>query len=158
MEYFSFIGAIVACVLAIFKIIDLLKNRAILKISGWGGYEYSSQNQTSFHYYITFENIGRRPTIIREMYVDILDMKKKKLTISSTIKEINRKLDCPDIFEKEFKTIIEKKLPKEMYFIQAEIKATGKNYKLRIGMQHTDDIMGEIYRDIEKGREKGLLD
>ena len=158
MEYFSFIGAIVACILAIFKIIDLLKNRAILKISGWGGYEYPSQNQTSFHYYITFENAGRRPTIIRKIHVDILDKEKKKLTIHSTIENINKKLECPDVFEKDFKFMVHRKLPKEMYFIQAEVVASGKNKKLRIGMRHTDDLMGEIYNDIEKGREKGLID
>ena len=113
MEYFSFIGAIIACILAIFKIIDLLKNRAILKISGWGGYEYTSQNKTSFHYYITFENVGRRPTIVRKMLVGILDKKKKRLTIHSTVKDINKKLDCPDGFEKDFEFIVDKKLPKK---------------------------------------------
>ena len=157
MEYFSFIGAIIACVLAILKIIDLLKNRPILKISGFGGYDYTRQNETSFHYYITFENVGRRPTIIRKMHVDILDKKKKRLTIHSRIENINKKLECPDVLEKAFKFNVDKKLPKEMYFIQVEAVASGKNKKLRIGMHHTDNLMGEIYNDIKKGRKKGLI-
>lgn len=158
MEYFNFIGALIACVLAILKIVDLLKNRPILKIRGRGGYDYRGQSDTLFHYSLTFENVGRRPAIIRKMNVDILDKKKKRLTIHSKIEHINKKLECPDVFEKDFEFSVNKKLPKETYFIQSEVVASGKNKKIKIRMRHADDILAEIFNEIEKGREKGLID
>lgn len=158
MEYFNFVGAIIACILAILKIIDLINNRPIIKIAGSGVYSYEGDKKTLFNYSIKFENIGRRPAIIRDMQIDLLDNKKKTLNIHSRVEDINRKLECPDIFEKRFEYKVDKKLPSKVYFIEARIQSSGKKHRLRIKMQWMEAFFNEVYEEIEAGRKKGLLE
>lgn len=157
MEYFKFIGAIIACILGVFKIFDLLKNRPILKKSGIGGYHFED-NSTEFNYIIVFENIGTRPLFIKDMHVDLLDNKKKRLNILSTVKDIDRKLDSPDVFQKSFNYVVKRKLPQKTYFIRCKIFAIGKKYTLKIKMRLDDEILAGVYEEIEKGKSKGLIE
>ena len=157
MEYFSFIGALIACILAVFKIFDLLKNRPILKKHGYGNYHFEDDS-TKFNYTITFENTGRRPLFIRVMHVDLLDNKKKMLSIHSRLERIERKLDSPDAFEKSFNYAVSRKLPQKTYFIRCKIFAIGKKYTLKIKMIPIEEIMDETYEEIEKGKKRGLID
>ena len=157
MEYFTIIGSLIACILAVLKIFDLSRNRPILKKSGHGLYQFKD-NSTEFSYHITFENVGRRPLLLRKMNVDLLDRKKKRLTIHSIVENIERKLGCPDIFEKGFKYTAPKKLPHETYFLRCKIFASGKNHILKIRIRFHDDVRDAVYEQIEKEKKKGLLD
>ena len=101
MESFNFIGALIACALAVMKIFDLLRNRAILRTHGQGNYDYGDKS-TEFGYSVTFENTGRRPLFLRNMHVNLLDKRKKRLSIFARVENISRKMDAPDIFEQRF--------------------------------------------------------
>jgi len=157
MEYFYFIGALIACILSVFKIFDLLKNRPILKKCGYGNYHFGD-NSTEFNYTVSFENIGGRPLFIRAMHVDLLDDKKKMLSIHSRIEDIERRLESPDAFEASFNYAISRRLPQKTYFIRCKIFAIGKKYTLKIKMGFIDDVMSDFYEETEKGRRKGLID
>jgi len=157
MEYFYFIGALIACILSVFKIFDLLKNRPILKKHGYGGYHFGD-NYTEFNYRITFENVGRRPLLIKKMHVDLLDNKKRQLNIHSIVEDIERRLDSPDVFEEGFKYVAKKRLPQAIYFIRCKIFASGKKYTLKIRMIPDEEITAGFYEEIEEGKKRGLID
>lgn len=160
MEYFYLIGSVLACFLTVLKIIDSFKNRPILKKQGRGDYNFKN-NLTEFNYKIELENAGRRPLIIKKMWVDLLDNEKKQISIHSTVEDIGRKLDCPDIFQKSFSYGIHEKLPKKTYFLRCTIFASGKReYILEIKTEFfdEDEFIDTTLKEIAEGKNKGLVD
>lgn len=157
MEYFNFIGAVIACVLAVFKIFELFRNRPILRKHGRGNYDFVD-NSTEFSYGITLENVGGRPIFLRVMHVNLLDKRKKTLSIFNTVEHINRKLDSPDIFEQSFSYRVDKKLPQKTYFIHCKIFTSGRTHTLKLRMSFIEDVIDDYHEQIEEGKKKGLLE
>jgi hypothetical protein len=55
MNYFNFIGAVIACILAMLKIKEIINNRPIIKVAGIGSYYYKNEPFLDFSY--LFENL-----------------------------------------------------------------------------------------------------
>ena len=146
-----------ACVLAVFKIFDLIRHRPIHKKHGHGTYHFGDTS-TEFGYKITFENRGGRPIFISDMHVNLLDNKKKTLSIFARVEHIQRKLDNPDIFERGFSYRVNKKLPQKTYFIHCKIFTSGRTHTLKIRINFIEDIMDDHYEQIQEGRRRGLIE
>lgn len=157
MEVFTFVGSVIACVLGISKIIEMTRNRAILKISASGGYEYLNSD-TKFGFTLSIENVGRRPAYANKFLIDLLDKKKKRLNIHSTIKQLNCIIKEADFYNNTFNHTVSQKLPEDVYYLQLTFLLGGKKYRRRIEMISYDHLGSEVHKEIEDGRRKGLID
>ncbi|GAI12308.1 unnamed protein product, partial [marine sediment metagenome] len=84
IKYFSFFGAFVAIILGILKIIELFRNKPILRGHGSGGIKHNNTKIT-LHAMLEISNVGRQPTIIKEILYDILNDKKQQINVHSRL-------------------------------------------------------------------------
>jgi hypothetical protein len=160
LQYFSYFGAAIAIVLGILKIREYFKDKPILLIRQSGNcfYGYDKNEKTRFNAYIEVTNVGKRTTTIKKTLVDILDNKEKQLNIHSWLFEVQKILEPSAYLEVPMNFTINKKMPKETYFVRAKVITTHKEYTRTILMPHFDEFVEPIYQEIEDGKKKGLIE
>ena len=141
VQYFTFFGAVVACVLGILRIIDYYNNRPKLSVRERNCfYEYFVRDaKTNFMCWFEVTNTGRKTTFVKDVVAHLLNSNKKNLTMSGRVFEIEKQLEPNAYVRVEFDLKFDKKLPQEKYFIKVEIEATDKVYIHYIPMLHFDD-------------------
>src|SRR4030043_833141 len=88
IQYFSFFGALVACVLGVLKIFDYFNNRPKLRIREVGNcyYDYAPEDgKTRFICSLEVTNVGRRTTVVKHVVAYLLSNRKKELTVYGNV-------------------------------------------------------------------------
>jgi hypothetical protein len=164
LQYFSYFGAVVAIVLGILKIREYFKDKPIILIHEvncyyeYGKNKYSKNKETHFSGLIELTNTGRRATTVKDILVDVLDEKKKQLTIHSRLFEVQEVLEPGAYLEKYLDLTIHEEMPKKTYFIKLKVVTTHKEYTHTILMPHFDEFAEPVYKEIEDGKKKGLIE
>ena len=140
MQYFTFFGAIVACILGILKIIDYYNNHPKLSIQeGNCFYEYLGPNETTFTCSLEVTNIGRKVTFVKRVVAFLSNNKKKTLKMYGSVTTVEKQLEPNTYVKVNFNLKFSKKMPLEKYFVKAQIEATNKVYVHYIPMVHFDE-------------------
>jgi hypothetical protein len=149
----------VACVLGVLRIIDYYNDRPKLSIQERNCYyQYESgDTKTSFICWFEVTNTGRKTTYVKDVVAHLLDSEKKNLTIGGRIFEVEKRLEPNTYVKVTFDLEFDKKMPREKYFVKAEIEATDKVYVHYIQMIHFHDWVEPILKDEDERRAKGLL-
>jgi hypothetical protein len=159
IKYFSFFGAILACVLGVLRIIDYFKNNPRLLVKEVNSfYQYTIEEGTQFISSLQLTNIGRRNVFVKDVVAYLLSSEKKELTISGNIYTVGIMLEPNAYHETNIDLKLSQKMPKVKYFIKAVIRTTHKDYIHYIPMAFFDDWVEPIYKLEEERRSKGLLD
>lgn len=160
LQYFSFVGALIAFVLGILKIREYFKDKPVILIrEGNCYYDFRENKETHFTGSIELTNVGRRTTTIKNISVDVLDVKKKQLNIHSWLFEVRKMLEPGAYLDIPFDFTIDKKMPKKTYFVRAKTVTTHKKEYTRITlMPHFDEFVEPIYKEIDEGKRKGLIE
>jgi hypothetical protein len=94
VQYFTFFGALVACVLGILKIHDYYNNRPKLSIRERNCfYEYLAANETRFTCSLEVTNIGRKTTFVKNVVAYLSNNKKKIFKMSGRVFEVEKQLE-----------------------------------------------------------------
>jgi hypothetical protein len=158
LQYFSFFGALIAIALGILKIREYFRDKPILLIRESNCYYTYGKKEMDFTCSIELTNIGRRTTTVKEILVDVLDDKKKRLTIHSRVFRVRKMLEPGAYLEIPLDFTIHEKMPQKTYFIRAKARATHKEYTRTILTPYATDFAELVYKEIEDGKKKGLVE
>ena len=164
IKYFSFFGAFVAIILGILKIIELFRNKPILKGHGSGGIKHNN-TKTALHVRLEITNIGRQPTIIKEILYDILNDKKQQINVHSRLVnmgKMKKQLFPNEYTSIEFQAKIHKKLPGNKFFFKVMVRASHSTkscctFLIPLTCWNSDEMADWYYKEVEDGMKKGRL-
>lgn len=161
IQYFTFFGALVACVLGVLKIFDYFNNRPKLRIRKVGNcyYDYAPEDgKTRFICSLEVTNVGRRTTVVKHVVAYLLSNRKKELTIFGNVFKVEKVLEPSAYVEVNCDFEISQRIPREKHFIKVEIRTTNKVYVHYISMLYFEDWVEPIYKWQDERRAKGLLE
>lgn len=136
-EIFKYVGATVAIILGILKIIEFAKNKPVWSIKKASCfYDYIGDKKT--HVDITFElvNIGRRPITIKRIAIDLLDRRKEVVDkdLFSLSFNVKKKLEPGDYIDIPVEYTYDVKLPQKNYSISAKFITSHNPYTYTMPM------------------------
>jgi hypothetical protein len=161
IQYFSFFGALVACVLGVLKIFDYFNNRPKLRIREVGNcyYQYAPKDEkTEFIFSLEITNVGRRTTVVKRVEAYPLSNRKKELTVYGDVFKVEKTLEPSAYVKVDCDFEISQRIPREKYFVKVKIRTTNKTYVHYISMLHFDDWVEPLNKWQDERRAKGLLE
>lgn len=164
IRLFSFIGALVAFLLGIMKIIDMRRNKPILKGQGLGWVEQHN-DKILIGAWFEITNVGRQTTIIKKVLLDILGERKQQINVHSRLvdlKKMKKQLIPNDYTSNIYKEEIDKKLYSGKLYYRVKVHASHSSKTKCICIIplifRTEDAAEKAYDEaVEEGRKKGRI-